>query len=67
MNELVYHRAAGLDRRQYERLIYVDSDLYLRSLPDALMHMPLPTALAAVPACMADVFNSGVRSFHGLP
>jgi hypothetical protein len=49
---------------EHDRLIFLDSDLYLRSLPDMLMHMPLPSgsALAAVPSpcsTAGHVFNSG--------
>jgi hypothetical protein len=44
---------------EYDRLLYIDTDVYLRSLPDKLMHMPLEALLAAVPSCQPDVFNSG--------
>ena len=46
----------------FDRVIYIDSDLYLRALPDPLMHMPLrERGIAAVP-CSRDgtAFNSGL-------
>ena len=45
----------------YDRIIYVDSDLLLRSLPDPLMHMPLEaeSPLAAV-GCDGRSFNAGL-------
>ena len=44
---------------EFERLILVDSDLYLRTLPDVLFGMPMSHPIAAVPGC-GDAFNSGL-------
>uniref|UniRef100_A0A7S3AHR0 Nucleotide-diphospho-sugar transferase domain-containing protein n=1 Tax=Haptolina ericina TaxID=156174 RepID=A0A7S3AHR0_9EUKA len=43
---------------QFDRIVYMDPDIYLQNVPDELMHMILSRSLAAVHGC-SGYFNSG--------
>ena len=43
----------------YARVLYIDSDVYLRRLPDQLMQLPMSTQIAAVAATCEHTFNAG--------
>lgn len=57
--ELMLMKLHVLNMTSYRRLLYMDADIYVRALPDALLAAPMSAALAAVPVG-ERCFNAGL-------